>query len=60
MGYESLKALFAARIYGPADPLDRFVTEDPYRLIKQNGHYCLKVEAALRSEREHRPQYGFR
>jgi arsenite-transporting ATPase len=43
VGYESLKAL-SARIYGPADPLDRFVTEDPYRLIKQDGHYCLRLK----------------
>ena len=43
VGYESLKDL-AARIYGPADPLDRFVAEEPYRLIKQDGHYCLKLK----------------
>jgi arsenite-transporting ATPase len=43
VGYESLKAL-SARIYGPADPLGRFVTEDPYRLIKQDGHYCLRLK----------------
>jgi arsenite/tail-anchored protein-transporting ATPase len=43
VGYESLKALSDC-IYGPADPLDRFVAEEPYRLIKQDGHYCLKLK----------------
>jgi len=43
VGYESLKAL-SARIYGTADPLDRFVAEEPYRLIKQDGHYCLRLK----------------
>jgi arsenite-transporting ATPase len=43
VGYESLKAL-SARIYGPVDPLDRFVAEEPYRLIKQDGRYCLRLK----------------
>jgi arsenite-transporting ATPase len=43
VGYESLKALSAC-IYGTADPLDRFVAEEPYRLKKQDGHYCLKLK----------------
>ncbi len=43
VGYESLKAL-SARIYGPTDPLERLVAEEPYRLFKQDGHYCLKLK----------------
>jgi arsenite-transporting ATPase len=43
VGYESLKAL-SEKIYGTTDPLARFVTEEPYRLIKEDGHYCLKLK----------------
>lgn len=43
VGYESLKAL-SARIYGPTDPLERLVAEEPYRLFKQDGHYCLQLK----------------
>jgi arsenite-transporting ATPase len=43
VGYESLKAL-SASIYGSSDPLERLVAEEPYRLIKHNGHYCLKLK----------------
>jgi arsenite-transporting ATPase len=43
VGYESLKAL-SDRIYRTADPLERFVAEEPYRLIKEDGHYCLKMK----------------
>jgi arsenite-transporting ATPase len=43
VGYESLRAL-SARIYGTADPLERFVAEEPYRLIKQDGHYTLRLK----------------
>ena len=43
VGYESLNAL-SARIYGPANPLERFVAEEPYRLIKQDGYYCLRLK----------------
>ncbi len=43
VGYDSLKAL-SERIYGATDPLERFVAEEPYQLIKQDGHYCLKLK----------------
>jgi arsenite-transporting ATPase len=43
VGYDSLKAL-SERIYGATDPLERFVAEEPYRLIKQDGRYCLKLK----------------
>ena len=43
VGYESLKAL-SARIYGTTDPLERLVAEEPYRLFKQDGHYCLQLK----------------
>jgi arsenite-transporting ATPase len=43
VGRESLKAL-SERIYGALDPLGRFVAEEPYRLIKQDGHYCLRLK----------------
>jgi arsenite-transporting ATPase len=43
VGYGSLKVL-AERIYGPADPLARFITEAPYGLIKQDGSYRLRLK----------------
>jgi arsenite-transporting ATPase len=43
VGYDSLKTL-SDRIYGTTDPLERFVAEEPYRLIKEDGHYCLKLK----------------
>jgi HSP20 family molecular chaperone IbpA len=43
VGYESLKTL-AERIYGAIDPLERFVAEEPYRLIKKDGRYCLRLK----------------
>jgi arsenite-transporting ATPase len=43
LGYESLKSL-SERIYGTIDPLERFVVEEPYRLSKQDGHYCLRLK----------------
>jgi arsenite/tail-anchored protein-transporting ATPase len=42
VGYERLKVL-ADRIYGQADPLKRFITEEPYRLFKEDGCYCLRL-----------------
>ena len=43
VGYESLRTL-SARIYGPTDPLERLVAEEPYRLFKQDGRYCLQLK----------------
>jgi arsenite-transporting ATPase len=43
VGYERLKAL-SEKIYGTDDPLARFVTEEPYRLTKRNGRYCLRLK----------------
>jgi arsenite-transporting ATPase len=43
VGYESLKTL-AGHIYGASDPLERFVTEEPYRLTKEDGRYRLKLK----------------
>jgi arsenite-transporting ATPase len=43
IGYDSLKAL-SERIYGRINPLERFVAEEPYRLVKQDGYYCLRLK----------------
>ena len=43
VGYDSLKIL-SERIYGTTDPLVRFVAEEPYRLLKEDGHYCLRLK----------------
>jgi len=43
IGYDSLKAL-SERIYGRINPLERFVAEEPYRLVKQDGCYCLRLK----------------
>jgi arsenite-transporting ATPase len=43
LGYARLKAL-AERIYGNTDALARYVTEEPYRLVKQNGRYRLRLK----------------
>lgn len=43
VGYANLKAL-SESVYGATDPLERFVSEEPYRLIKQDGHYCLRLK----------------
>jgi arsenite-transporting ATPase len=43
IGYDSLKTL-SERIYGRINPLERFVAEEPYRLVKQDGHYCLRLK----------------
>jgi len=43
IGYDSLKTL-SERIYGRINPLERFVAEEPYRLVKQDGYYCLRLK----------------
>lgn len=43
IGYDHLKAL-ADQIYGDKDPLARFIKEEPYNLIKEDGSYRLKLK----------------
>jgi arsenite-transporting ATPase len=43
VGYASLREL-ARRLYGPRDPLARFVAEVPYRFDKQDGRYGLRLK----------------
>ena len=43
IGYHDLK-LLAERIYQNEDPLQRFFEDEPYRLIKQDGNYRLKLK----------------
>jgi arsenite-transporting ATPase len=43
IGYDRLKTL-SERIYGRLNPLERFVAEEPYRLVKQDGRYCLRLK----------------
>jgi arsenite-transporting ATPase len=43
IGYQNLKAL-AHQIYGKRNPMDRFFTEEPYQLVKENGTYRLKLK----------------
>jgi arsenite-transporting ATPase len=43
IGYDYLKRL-AAQIYGSKDPLERFYTDEPYKLDKVNSHYRLKLK----------------
>jgi len=43
LGYRLLKEL-GDRLYAGRDPLDRFYTEQPYRLSKSNGVYLLRLK----------------
>ena len=43
LGYKQLKQM-ADRLYAGRDPLDRFYTEEPYRLLKTDGVYHLRLK----------------
>ena len=43
IGYDYLKKL-ADQIYGSKNPLERFYTDEPYKLDKVNSHYRLKLK----------------
>jgi arsenite-transporting ATPase len=43
IGYNDLKQL-ADQIYKGSNPLQRFYKDEPYRLIKKNGNYSLKLK----------------
>jgi arsenite-transporting ATPase len=43
LGYRLLKEL-GDRLYAGRNPLDRFYTEQPYRLSKTNGVYLLRLK----------------
>jgi arsenite-transporting ATPase len=43
IGYAKLKEL-SAQIYDDKNPLERFFKEEPYRLIKKDGSYRLKLK----------------
>ena len=43
IGYNALKKL-ADQIYRDANPLERLFKDEPYRLVKQNGNYNLKLK----------------
>ena len=51
IGYHELKRL-ADQIYHDKDPLQRFFKDKPYRLIKQNGNYCLKLKLPFISKKD--------
>jgi arsenite-transporting ATPase len=43
LGYESLR-LLGDEIYGARNPLDHFIQEAPYSLVKENGGYRLSMK----------------
>ena len=51
IGYSDLKKL-ADQIYGGTNPLDRFFKDEPYRLIKQNGNYQLRLKLPFVSKKD--------
>lgn len=51
IGYNDLKQL-ADQIYRDSNPLQRFFKDEPYRLIKQNGNYCLILKLPFISKKD--------
>lgn len=51
IGYNDLKQL-AEQIYQKEDPLRRFYKDEPYRLIKQNGKYRLRLKLPFVSKKD--------
>ena len=43
LGYTKLKKL-ARQLYGKKNPLKRFYKDQPYKLVKENGNYHLKLK----------------
>ena len=51
IGYDSLKQL-AVQIYKEEDPLQRFLKDEPYRLIKENSNYRLVLKLPFISKKD--------
>jgi arsenite-transporting ATPase len=51
IGYSDLKKL-ADQIYRGTNPLERFFKDEPYRLIKQNGNYQLRLKLPFISKKD--------
>ena len=51
IGYNALKQL-ADQIYKDENPLQRFLDHEPYRLIKENGNYRLKLKLPFISKKD--------
>ena len=51
IGYRHLEEL-ADKIYGPRNPLERFFKEEPYRFIKSNNGYHLKLKLPFASKKD--------
>jgi arsenite-transporting ATPase len=51
IGYNDLKQL-ADQIYKDSNPLERFFKDQPYRLIKQDGNYSLKLKLPFISKKD--------
>jgi arsenite-transporting ATPase len=51
IGYDDLKRL-ADLIYRESDPLQRFFKDEPYRLIKRNSNYRLKLKLPFISNKD--------
>jgi arsenite-transporting ATPase len=51
IGYNGLKKL-ADQIYRDTDPLERLFKDEPYRLIKQNGDYNLKLKLPFATKKD--------
>ena len=51
IGYNALKQL-ADQIYKDENPLQRFLNHEPYRLIKENSNYRLKLKLPFISKKD--------
>ena len=51
VGFDDLQEL-AGQIYADRNPLERFYTEEPYQLIKENNNYHLKLKLPFISKKD--------
>jgi arsenite-transporting ATPase len=51
IGYDHLRHL-ADQIYADRNPLERFYKEEPYRLLKENGNYRLRLKLPFISKED--------
>ena len=51
VGFDDLQEL-AEQIYADRNPLERFYTEEPYQLIKENNNYHLKLKLPFISKKD--------
>jgi len=51
IGYNDLKKL-ADQIYRDTNPLERLFKDEPYRLVKQNGGYTLKLKLPFATKKD--------